>query len=124
MPFPYVARLLSAKIRDFIGTTPKLKLYVYSRTPIDTVFTESHWYKITGPIYWAQKAEVGFLDYSMAEVTGLGMNKPPITSHEIDLGGTGTLIKRWLGVATNDTDLLIARVVYQTTLWSVSRKTN
>lgn len=120
VPYPYVARFVSGRVRPFIGTTSKLTLFVYSKDSLDAAFTESHWYNIKGPIYWAQKAEVGFVDLSMAVCTAMGLSKPPITSRKFELGGTGILAKRWLGVTTDGTDLLIARVVYKTTLWGVS----
>lgn len=84
--------------------------------------TAIFWYNIAGPIYWAQKAEVGFVDFSMAVSMPMGLSKPPVTSQKFELRGSGILAKRWLGVAMHDTDLLIARVVYKTTLWGVSLK--
>lgn len=100
----------------------KMTLFIYSKTPVDATFAKSHWYTIKGPIYWATKAEVGFLDCATAKVTCLGIVKPPLRSHEFKIGGTGILVKRRLGVTTDGTDLLFARVVYNAKLWGVSRK--
>lgn len=70
---------------------------------------------IVGPIHWAQKADVGFLDFSMAEATPMGAAKPPITSHEVNSGGAVILVKRSVGITAHGTDVVNARVMYRTT---------